>query len=129
MKRDVVKELLPIISAYADGKTIQYLSTNGEWNDCDEPSFFENLKYRIKPEPKYRPFKDMKECWQEMLKHQPFGWVNDLTENNSFHNIIKIYDENGNVYIETELCAKTLSESFEHYAFIDGTPFGIEEDV
>ncbi len=31
--------------------------------------------YRIKPESKYRPFKDEKECWQEMQKHQPIGWI------------------------------------------------------
>lgn len=26
-------------------------------------------------EPSYRPFKNQEECWNEMLKHEPFGWV------------------------------------------------------
>lgn len=37
--------------------------------------------YRIKPEPKYRPFKDAEECWQEMLKHEPFGYTYDRLNN------------------------------------------------
>lgn len=43
MTRDVVKEQLPVISAFAEGKTIQYLGNNGKWIDCDNPSFFIDL--------------------------------------------------------------------------------------
>ena len=28
-----------------------------------------------KKEPTYLPFKNKEECWAEMQKHQPFGWV------------------------------------------------------
>ena len=40
---------------------------NKDWNKFD---------YRIKPE--YRPFANAEECWCEMLKHKPFGWVESL---------------------------------------------------
>ena len=34
------------------------------------------VNYYGKPtEPTYRPFKSKEECWQEMIKHQPFGRV------------------------------------------------------
>ena len=62
MTREKAKELLPIIQAFAEGKTIQYydsLMDIADWEDCENPDF-ENLTYqfRIKPEPTYRTFKD-----------------------------------------------------------------------
>ena len=75
MTREDVKKLLPIIKAYSVGKKIQFF--NGEeWIDKEKPSFdSEPHRYRIKPETKYRKFKSIKECWEEMQKHKPFGWV------------------------------------------------------
>lgn len=76
MTREEAKDMLPIIQALAEGKHIQLKDKTGNWMDID----FINVElcnpnvYRIKSEPKYRPFKDADECWQEMLKHQPFGW-------------------------------------------------------
>ena len=67
MNRIQAKELLPIIQAFAEGKTI--LVQDGiDWCYLSNESDF-NLnpqRYRIKSEPKYRPFKDAEECWQEM---------------------------------------------------------------
>ena len=78
MTREEAKKLLPIIQAFAEGKTIQYETRDG-WIDLDAlyPHSDTLSKYRIKPEPKYRPFKSQEECWNEMLKHQPFGWLSD----------------------------------------------------
>lgn len=76
MDRKQAKELLPIIQAFAEGKEIQaYNPATNEWYDKYECVNFsaESPKYRIKPKPKYRSFKDAEECWQEMQKHQPFG--------------------------------------------------------
>ena len=75
MTREEAKELLPIMQAYAEGKTVQYLNKEYNWQDFDDQSFFGGVSYRIKPEPKYRPFKSQEECWNEMLKHQPFGYI------------------------------------------------------
>ena len=63
MKRQQAKELLPIIKAFAEGKTIQhYTNLTLHWVDIDpdEDVNFSDypLNYRIKPEPKYRPFKN-----------------------------------------------------------------------
>ena len=79
MTREEIKRRVELYSALADGKTIQVQNPNvGEWFDVKIGtlrSISEELNYRIKPEPKYRPFKTQEECWNEMLKHQPFGWV------------------------------------------------------
>lgn len=74
MTREEAKELLPIIQAWAEGKNIQFLS-DGEWHDINQADFTcYPDKYRIKPEPKYRPFKTQEECWNEYL----VGKTNDV---------------------------------------------------
>ena len=97
MDRNQSKELLPIIQAYAEGKTIQSRCIKGDtslWYDEEDPSFDNDFEYRIKPESKYRPFKDSEECWNEMLKHQPFGYVY-FPDDNLYHNIIMLAPEQG----------------------------------
>ena len=76
MNRIQAKELLPIIKAFAEGRPIEYQDSYEKWIESDIMAFdLSPENYRIKREPKYRPFKDAEECWQEMQKHQPFGWV------------------------------------------------------
>ena len=49
MTREEAKRILPIMQAYADGKTIEMLCYNDEWKKVDEPSFKVDPKYyRIK---------------------------------------------------------------------------------
>lgn len=127
MNRQQAKELLPIIQAFAEGKTVQY-KIEGEWIQTNVPSFNPYLwEYRIKPEPKYRSFKDAEECWQEMQKHQPFGWIKDKI-NNQYHNILSIddYGITPNLFDENpqRKYKDTISQNF---LFADGTPFGIKE--
>jgi hypothetical protein len=52
--REQAKALLPIITAYAEGKTIQFLSiASNNWETSAGYSFAESVdRYRIKPEPK-----------------------------------------------------------------------------
>ena len=131
MTRQEAKELLPIIQAWAEGKNIQFLS-DGEWHDINQADFTcYPDKYRIKPEPKYRPFKTQEECWNEMLKHQPFGWVKN--EYNYVHiecvleNVIEfspVEDDDGTLLACT---IDFTSVCEEGYTFADGTPFGINE--
>ena len=78
MTREEVKEMLPVLQAFVDGKTIESRCIKGDkslWYDDEDPSFDDDLEYRIKPEQKYRPFANAEECWNEMQKHQPFGWL------------------------------------------------------
>lgn len=76
----------------------------------------------------YRPCKNKGECWEEMLKHQPFGWIRNKKTNNLYNlsNIYKDEDE-GVTKIATEDFLLTLSDLFDSFVFIDGTPFGIKE--
>lgn len=126
MNRKQAKELLPIIQAFAEGKTVQTIDKNGEWINCLYINFEFNSSpnsYRIKPEPMYRPFKDAEECWQEMLKHKPFGWVEAL--HGHFH-ITGITNAGVNCGVSDNWL--DYEYMVEHYKFIDGTPFGIKEE-
>ena len=112
--RENAKELLHIIKAYSVGKKIQFF--NGEeWIDKETPSFdAEPHRYRIKPEPKYRPFKNAEECLEEIQKHQPIGWIKN---------------EKGAYFALTFIDNTTdLKYQFYTYKFVDGTPFGIKEE-
>lgn len=84
MDRNQAKEFYPILQAYAEGQVIECRTkpsfikgtdVPNDWTEMKEILFWNNTEYRIKPEPKFRPFKDIEECWNEMQKHQPFGWV------------------------------------------------------
>lgn len=128
MNRQQAKELLPIIQAFAEGKTIQFKSINDKWDDFgnkeDKLSFDSPIhKYRIKPAPKYRPFKNKEECWQEILKHHPIGWVKDIP-NNNFYSITEVTD---NACIFTDGFRLLFNDGYKYLTFIDGTPFGIKE--
>lgn len=123
--REEAKEYLPIMQAFAEGKTIQYLDDCGFWNDIKTcVSFDYNIScYRIKPEIKYRPFKSQEECWNEMLKHQPFGWVK--SPRGELFCIDKVFEE-GIVYKHSSCHFNEYLEG--QYSFVDGTPFGIKEE-
>ena len=124
-----IQRLFPILEAIKEGKTIQW-NDMGVWCDIDgdnEGFVLDTLigkpdGYRIKPEPKYRPFVNAEECWTEMQKHQPFGWVKDrngskfVIENVDSRGFVEVYDEG--------TC--TFKEVFENRTFVDGLPFGIK---
>ena len=131
MTREEAKEMLPIIKAFAEGKTIQ-LFTNGIWEGAENPSFEELSRYRIKPEPKYRPFKSQEECWNEMLKHHPFGWVK--SKDKGYFHLIGLVQWSSEledvmiIFATSEQLARSSRSLFEDYIFADGTPFGIKEE-
>lgn len=129
LRREEVKELLPILQAFAEGKQIQdKIEGLTDWVDTDVINFKyegQKIKHRIKPEPKYRPFKTKEECWDEMHKHPDFGWVkfcNSICfiQNISFNKITVISDE--------EICSTSFEGGFTNMKFADGTPFGIKEE-
>ena len=124
MTREEAKEMLPIIKAFAEGKTIQ-LFTNGIWEGAKNPTFESGAMYRIKPESKYRPFKSQEECWNEMLKHQPFGWIRN-NDTQRLCNIGSIGRNNYGVVIDNSILYFDLA--FNTCNFVDGTPFGIKEE-
>ena len=130
MTREEAKKLLPVIKAYVEGKTIQF-NHLGKWVDVVSelnPEYYP-LKYRIKPEQKYRPFKNQEECWNEMLKHQPFGWLKGkMSKNISLIGNIYINKEIWITWANNEKNIYSASDLFNNFTFIDDTPFGIKED-
>ena len=133
MTREEVKVLLPIIQAFVEGKVIECRTkpsliegsdVPNDWTEMKENEFWNNTEYRVKSEPKYRPFKDAEECWKEMLKHQPFGWVKDKKDGH--HALITAVDDdtcgmslNGNA-------EWPLSGIMDLFTFADGVPFGVK---
>ena len=134
MTREESKVFLPIIQAFAEGKVIECRTkpsaiegtdVPNDWTEMKEIEFWNNTEYRIKPEPKYRPFANAEECWQEMQKHQPFGWVKDKKDGH--HTLITAVDDdtcgmslNGNA-------AWSLSGIMDLFTFADGVPFGVKK--
>lgn len=129
MTREEAKELLPIIQAFADGKTIQ-IKKEGDWLEVGENTevyFSESPSdYRIKPEPKYRPFKNQEECWEEMHKHPDFSWVKKKNIK-EYYSITEIYKTKSAIVLIGD-CTYTLNEAFDVFTFTDSTPFGIKDE-
>lgn len=123
MNRTEAKDLLPIIQAFAEGKTVEFKNRYGNWVNCGNvltPGFHED--FRIKPGPEYRPFKDADECWQEMLKHEPFGWLREKKRN--------VRTQIGFMHTEgiqgTSGGSSNYKAFFDCFSFADGAPFGVK---
>ena len=135
MTREEAKRRAELYSALAEGKIIQFKQENGEWTDLKTDlmcGIAESFRYRIKSEPKYRPFKSQEECWQEMLKHQPFGWVKSKVKG-YFHliGLVQWSSELEDVMITfatSEQLARSSRSLFEDFTFADGAPFGVKEE-
>ena len=124
MDRNQAKEFYPIMQAFAEGRVIECRTKPSavskswqdmnEWTEMKEIEFWNNTEYRVKPEPKYRPFKDTEECWNEMQKHQPIGWT-------------KLKGEIEYSFITDVNDSINYLDAIKEYTFADGTPFGIKE--
>ena len=137
MTREEARQAAEVMMAYAEGKEIEL---NGRsscgcqmWEETSDPTFnWYDFMYRTKTKPKYRPFKTREECWEEMLKHQPFGWLN-AKKNGRFRCIGEVSwsDEFETVYIAlstSESLSRSADSVFEEYTFADGATFGIREE-
>ena len=143
MTREEAKTMLPIIQAFAEGKEIEFRSKgfDEEWKKVNEIPVLSHssFDYRIKPEPNYRPFKNAEECWQEMLKHQPFGWVKEKGDKPSYE-LLACVSENDEAPISFAVYGSVgmgiidrpsieFNEMFNAFTFADGAPFGVKEEV
>lgn len=130
MNRKEAAELMPIIQAFLEGRTIERKTRSWEfnkgwrdetqWEETEELICRDTFVYRIKPEPKFRPFKDAEECWCEMLKHEPFGWTCDTF---NIRDCIVRVTNSGIVYEKKLIC---FEDVFNKCSFVDGTPFGVK---
>lgn len=138
MDRNQAKEFYPILQAYAEGKTIETrrkptADNNGvtkdgwfefnDWTEMKELEYWVNVEYRIKPEPKFRPFANAEECWQEIRKHELFIKYKTIESSKDVYLIIQRIKTDG---IETDVERLDFETAFEWFTFADGTPFGVK---
>lgn len=124
MTREEAKTMLPIIQAYAEGKEIEIFDkTKRMWITAILPLFnCDSSSYRIKPESKYRPFKNAEECLAEMQKHQLFGWVKNQGLYRNIANVMSC----SITFADNEARDVNYEQAFKNYTFADGTPFGVK---
>ena len=146
MTREEAKRRAELCSALAEGKIIQVQNSyTDEWRDLDINKiygFINGFNYRIKPQPKYRPFKSQEECWNEMLKHQPFGWIYNKNDS-CYYCIISVDEDKTELSPEMQPHSETTIKEYYmensyidfvtaledyEYTFADGIPFGIKEE-
>lgn len=133
INKEIIRRTSFFLQAIVEGKTIQ-MNEGAVWKDIDIDGKGIDISmliscpflYRIKPEVKYRSFKNAEECWQEMSKHQPFGWIKCKQ---GYFSIVYVNDEYaglGDRYDSSILLAS--KNSYTDNTFADGTPFGIKEE-
>lgn len=133
MDRNQAKEFYPIMQAFAEGKvietrtdpsTLKRKDTPNNWTEMKEIEYWNNTEYRIKPEVKFRPFANVEECWTEMKKHQPFGWVSG---DNLFYNIVSVSNIDVSMAnVSGDIVILNFSDVMEDYTFADGATFGVK---
>lgn len=138
MNRNQAKEFYPILQAYAEGRVIECRTkpsalegtdVPNDWAEMKEIEFWNNTEYRIKQdskaEAKYRPFKNVEECWAEMKKHQPFGWIKSKEDGSRSLITLIISEEN----IDINCIGGFNSDKImKRFTFDDGAVFGILEE-
>ena len=133
INKETIQKWNHLFQAITEGKVIQ-INKGAIWVDIDLDGEGINVSkliafpesYRIKPEAKYRPFKNAEECWGEMQKHQPFGWIK--CEEGCF-NIVYVTDEYvGLADPDGSSILLASKNSYQDNTFADGTPFGIKEE-
>lgn len=130
MNRNQAKKFYPFLQAFAEGKVIECrtkpsavkgTSVPNDWTEIKEIGYWDNIEYRVKPEPKYRPFKDAEECWQEMQKHKPFAWVKS-----TLFKDLALVKRVTTLYVEINRDIIDYKDALEKFTFADGTPFGVK---
>lgn len=132
MTKEEARNFYPILQAFAEGKvietrtdpsTLKRKDTPNGWAEMKEIEYWNNTEYRIKPESKYRPFNNAEECWAEMQKHQPIGWVKLKDTESGYYMLKGIASQVVIGFNENPFSYKKV---FEDYTFADGTPFGVK---
>lgn len=128
MTREEARQAAEVMMAYAEGKEIEL---NGRsscgcqmWEETSDPTFnWYDFMYRTKTKPKYRQFKTQEECWNEMMKHHPFGWVKEISSEMLY--LINGISDMSIVIMEN---IDSFKEAMNIYEFMDGAPFGVVEE-
>ena len=125
MTKEEARRRAEIMIAFANGSDVQYYNeVTKQWEDIrPECVLFEPAaEYRVKPEPKYRPFKTQEECWEEMHKHPDFGWVTD----GYYKSTISVKSDS--IVVTISSLEYDFGKAYIHFTFADGAPFGVKEE-
>ena len=130
MDRNQAKEFYPIMQAFAEGRIIECRTkpsfiegsdVPNDWTEMKEIEFWKHTEYRVKSEPTYRPFANAEECWAEMQKHQPFGWVKS-----TLFKDLALVQRVTTLYVEINRDIIDYKDTLEKFTFADGTSFGVK---
>ena len=130
MNRNQAKEFYPFLQAFAEGRviecrtkpsTIKGSDIPNDWTEMKEIEFWNNTEYRVKSEPKYRPFNNAEECWQEMQKHKPFGWVKS-----TLFKDLALVKRVTTLYVEINRDIIDYKDALEKFTFADDNNFGVK---
>lgn len=72
------------------------------------------------PRVKFRPFANAEECWEQMQKHQPFGWI--FSRKTGTAHLIRCIDDN-HVFTSIQY---SFDSAFKNFVFADLVPFGVK---
>ena len=129
-------EMIEVLQAHKAGKRIEVsLYDEDKWKEACEPSWdFDSCKYRVKPEPTCRPYKDTDEMvadydarFQSKARPDhtmPLIWVKGKRRGRY---LIEGYSEDGkDVYCGAG--CMNMSGLFAGYSYLDGSPCGVLEE-
>lgn len=118
-----IEEMIAIMEAAKEGKKIQIRDVGSfDWFDIDTLPIWNwrEYDYRVKPEPKVRPYENAKEFLDAMKEHGPF-----ITRDDEVYKMaLTVFDDRAN-YETTFVEYEYLIEL--GYKWQDGTPCGVEE--
>ena len=113
--QEQAKDLLPFMQAMAEGRTVQFFGVAG-WTDKTIVRLDADSRYRVKPEPKLRPY--TREEWEKVDK------VKNKSQG-STHTVLVVYD--GIVHI-AGFVTYTFHQAMEIFTHLDGSPCGVLEE-
>ena len=129
MTKEDIKKFMPLMQAMLEGKTIQRHLDDMGWVYTDKIFERERVQLdRVKADAKNRQCNAKEEYWNEMQKHEPFGWLKSK-KNGSFCCIGEVswsdaFRDVHITYSTNESLAHSTISVFNEYTFADGTPFG-----
>ena len=117
-------EMIAVIQAHKEGKQIECLAALGKngdmvWTAIDDPSWsFNTSTYRVKAEPKYRPWR---------LEEVPVGAIVSSKINKSIRVIITGVQEKNHGDVLISLAGEWLPNEtlLRWYLMLDGSPCGV----
>lgn len=122
MTKDRCKELIKVMQAYIDGKTIEgkrLTESDVSWRTIVNPEWYDNFEYRIKTQPEYVPFTIAD---AEKFICKPLYYKGDETRVTSIikANLVDVttIDDDFNI------CQYSYSSIIGIFKFLDGSPCG-----